>query len=421
MKERHLVRSALLLTIVLIARLGAADPMPPQIPTAPQIPTLDEAQLIAKLAADPRLALVAADLEAARAEAVAAGTLANPTLAYDREALVSGASLATDYLRLSLPLEISGRRAARRSAARAEIAAVTAEGEAARFALMLQALRSFRVAQYERAHSELLRAERVALADAVEIVRKRAAAGASSGYDLQRIELELAGYDDSLVIAAAQLEAARMELGAWVGLPAGVDASGALDLPAPSPSLEASLTEPLDRRPQVRAAAARQEAASSLDRSASRGWIPDLVLTAGLTGQDATGDDSAWGYTAGVALSLPLFDHGQADRARARAQRQRAEATRQLLARALPAALHLRHAALSRLLGRVRSIEQQQLARLAQLLRSAETAYRDGGGTIVELVDAYTTARDLRLRALELRRDAQLAHLDLWLALGRRP
>jgi cobalt-zinc-cadmium efflux system outer membrane protein len=71
--------------------------------------------------------------------------------------------------------------------------------------------------------------------------------------------------------------------------------------------------------------------------------------------------------------------------------------------------------------GRARAVARDQLARLAQLLRSAETAYRDGGGNVVELVDAYTTARDTRLRDLELRRDARLAEIDLWLALGRRP
>ena len=42
-------------------------------------------------------------------------------------------------------------------------------------------------------------------------------------------------------------------------------------------------------------------------------------------------------------------------------------------------------------------------------------------GNVVELVDAYTAARDTRLRDLDLRRDARLAEIDLWLALGRRP
>lgn len=408
------MRLALLLAIVSTARIASAAPPPP-------LPTVDEAQLLARLAADPRLALVAAEIAAARAEAVAAGVRANPSISYDREALVSGDALATDYLRVSAPLELSGRRSAQREAARAELAAVVAEGEAAQLAITLQALRAFRVAQYERARSELLRAERAALASAVEIVRKRAAAGATSGYDLQRIELELAGYDDALAAAAAQLAAARRELGTWIGAPVGAEASGALEIPGAPDPLVAVLAEPLHQRPDVRANAARTDAAKARARAASRAWIPELVLTAGLLNQDLTVDDSAWGYTAGVALSLPFFDRGQAERARAQAERQRAEATRQLLAKTVPAALQLRHAALAQAIERARSLEAHQLARLAQLLRSAEAAYRDGEGTIVELVDAYRTARELRTRGLELRRDAQLAQLDLWLALGRRP
>ncbi len=414
------MRLVLLLAIVSTARLAPAEPALPS-GSGSGVPTIDEVQLLAKLTADPRLSRIAADIEGAQAEAIAAGAISNPSVAYDREALVSGEGLATNTLRLSLPLEISGRRSARRAAARAEVTAATAEGEATRFALTIQALRSFRLAQYERERTELLRGERAALAAAVEVVRKRTAAGAASGYDLQRIELELLGYDDSLVTAATQLEAARMELGAWIGLPTGVDAAGALDLPRDPAGLEAALAEPLDRRPEMRAATARSQGARSIERAASRAWIPELVLTTGLMSQETTVGDTAWGYTAGLALTLPFLDHGQADRARARAQQRQAEATRQLISRTLPAAIRARHAALIRALERAQAVEQLQLARLAQLLRSAETAYRDGGGNIVELVDAYTTARDLRLRALELRRDAQLAQLDLWLALGRRP
>lgn len=406
------MRSLLLLTIVFIAPAAFAEPAPP---------SLDEAQLLAKLAADPRLLLLAAEREAAQAAALDAAARPNPSVAYDREALLSDGDLAVDSLRLAVPLELSGRRAARHAAARAEVAAVTAEHEAARLAITLQALRSFRLAQYQRVRAELLLTERAALASAVEIVRKRATAGATSGYDLQRIELELAAYDDAIAAAATQREAARCELGAWIGAPGPVEAVGDLAVPSAPGPVEELLAAPLDARPELRAATERSRGATALARAARRGWIPELSLTAGLMNQDTAPDASAWGYTAGVALTLPIFERGQAERARARALERRADATRQLLSRAIPAAIRARHAALAHATARARAVEQLQLARLAQLLRSAETAYRDGGGNIVELVDAYATARDLRLRALELVRDAQLAHLDLWLALGRRP
>lgn len=427
-KGRQFVRLLLLLAIVFTGGAARAQSSTTTAPaaaaeTVPSAPNVDEAQLLAAVRSGPRTSLVAAELASAEAEEIAAKARPHPSVAYDREALVSapsGQNLATDYVRLSLPLEISGRRAARHAAARAEVEAVRAEGEGARFALELSALRSFRLAQYEKARLELLRAERAALADAVEVVRKRAAAGDTSGYDLQRIELELAGYDDLLSASGAQLDAARVELGLWVGAPM-MDAAGTLSLPAMPAPLPAALDESVGGRPELRAAAARQAGARALDRAGRRGWIPELVLSAGAMHQELGGDESGWGYTAGVALALPIFERGQADRARARAQQQRAEATAQLATRAASSTIRLRQAALARAIERAHGVEDKQLSRLAQLLRSAETAYRDGGGDIVALLDAHSTARDLRLRALELVRDAQLAQLELWLALGSRP
>jgi len=390
-------------------------------PAPPNVPAISEAELLAKLTADPRLVRIAATVDTARADAVAAGLRPNPNIAYEREEVFADGGIATNYLRASLPFELSGRRAARRDAARAEVAAVTAEGDGARFALTMHALRAFRTAGYERARVELLRAERAALANAVEIVRKRTSAGTASGYDLQRIQLELAAYDDLLAAAQTHLATARLELGALVGVPDGVDAAGTLDTPPDPPGLDALLGDAFTNRPDVRAAAARREGAQALARGARRSWIPDLTLQAGFMTQDVDRDTTATGYTAGLALSLPIFDHGQADAARARAQQRAADAEREVLARIVPTAIRARHQALVLTVGRARVVAREQLARLEQLLRSAETAYRDGGGNVVELVDAYSTARDTRLRDLELRRDARLAEIDLWIALGRRP
>ncbi|MEZ4361627.1 MAG: TolC family protein [Kofleriaceae bacterium] len=386
------------------------------------VPVITEAELLARLDADPRLERVAAAVDRAAADVIAAGVAPNPSVSLEREAVFpDGGGLATSYLRLTLPLELSGRRAARRAAARAEVAAVTAEGEGARFALAMHALGVLRAATYERARVELLRGERAALASAVEIVRKRTSLGTASGYDLQRIELELAAYDDLIAAAQTQLGAARLELGALAGTPDGADAAEPLTVPPEPPPLALLLGDALDQRAETRAAAARTASADALARSASRGWIPDLALTAGYVRQDVSTDAAASGYTAALALSLPIFDRGQDERARALAQRRAAAAERQVLARTVPALLRVRHQALVDHLARSRALARDRLARLDQLLRSAEAAYREGGGNVIELVDAYATARDTRLRDLELRRDARLAELELWIALGRRP
>jgi outer membrane protein TolC len=52
------------------------------------------------------------------------------------------------------------------------------------------------------------------------------------------------------------------------------------------------------------------------------------------------------------------------------------------------------------------------------MLRAAETAFREGTASVVEILDAHRAARDVRLRGLELRRDVMFARLDLEIALG---
>jgi cobalt-zinc-cadmium efflux system outer membrane protein len=397
-----------------LARGASAEPS--------AVPAIEEGRLVTMLGpGDPRAARIAAEVDAARADVVAAGVRPDPSVSVEREEVFPDGGLATSYLRLAVPLEISGRRGARVSAARALVEAAAAEGDGARWQLSIEALRRFRIAAYERARVELLRAERAALVQAVEVVRKRTTAGAASGYHLQRIELELAAYDDRIAAAETELATARIELGALVGMAAGVDAAGTLELPGDPPALEALLGAAVHERADYRAAGARLEGARALSRAAGRAWIPELAVSGGVMAQDVGDGATARGYAAGLSLSIPIFDRGQAERARAAAQRRAAEAERRVLERDVPAAVRARHQALAQILARARAVRRDQLARLDQLLRSAETGYREGGGNVVELLDAYAAARDTRLRELELRRDARLAELGLWLALGRRP
>ena len=54
------------------------------------------------------------------------------------------------------------------------------------------------------------------------------------------------------------------------------------------------------------------------------------------------GDETALGYTLGLAFPLPIFERGQAERARASAARRAAEADTRWLETQVPAAVTLR-------------------------------------------------------------------------------
>lgn len=412
------MRSVLLSTLVALAGLRApayADAGAAVVAEDGDVPALDEAAFVAALERAPRIARLDAEVALARAETIAAGVRPNPALALDREEVFPDGGVATTYARVTIPLDVAGRRSRRVAAASARARAVSAEVERARLVALIDGLGDFYRAAHARHALELLRADRDVLVRAVAIVERRRGAGVASGYDLQRLELELAAYDDLLASAALDLDAARERLGAVIGTGA-IDAAHDLALPAASPAPEAPPTDRADQR----AARARRDAADRTGALAARGWIPDVGVSLGAMAADVD-DARAYGYTVGLTLSVPLFDRGQGDRATARAARAAAEAELRVLDAAVAAEVRIARAQLDRRVAQARRFADAQLPRLDALIRAAETGYREGETSIVELLDAYRTARTVRARDLELRRDARLAELALALAIGHRP
>jgi cobalt-zinc-cadmium efflux system outer membrane protein len=414
------VRWRVLLPVVM-ATAGFAEGAQGEPSAAPApVPSITEAELLSRVdEAHPAIERLAANVDAARAETVAASIREEPSLALEREEVFPDGGLATSYARLAIPLDVSGRRGRRVESARAAAAAVEADGGRARVQVTVEALHAFTAAAHARLEVELLRSEREALVRVVDIVRKRVGAGAASGYDLQRIELELTAYDDLTASAETRLMAARTALATFVGNQQPlVDAESALALPN-RPAVAAP-SAVLAERGDYQAAKLRARSADELAAEARRGWVPAFGLSAGGMSQD-TGDETAYGYTVGLSFSLPIFDRGRAAAARARAARRAAIADQRLLELTVPAAARARRESLERHIAQAEQLASRQLARLEPLVRSAETAYREGNSSVVELLDAYATARNTRLRDLELRRDARIAELELWLVLGRRP
>jgi outer membrane protein, heavy metal efflux system len=386
------------------------------------IDVVDEPTLVGAIeSSDPRNERIAADVDVAASNVKAARVRPEPRISADREEVFPDAGgVATNYLRIVIPIDLSGRRGKLVDAAEANVRAARARGEIDRLEIVVAGLRIYRETEYLRLRVALMAAERSALVRAVDIVSKRAKAGEGSGYDQQRLQLELGSYDDAIASATIELRASQRRLATLLGRSdARVDAAGDLPLVTP-PALGSLLGGALERRGDYKAATARIAAADAERVAAGRIKVPTLELTAGGMSSDV-GTDTAYGYVAGLSLTLPIFDRGGAAKARADAERRAAVADAKLIERRVPEAIRIAHDTWTARAVQARAFETTQLARIDQLLRSAETGYREGDGTIVELLDAYRAARESRLRELELRRDASLAELDLWLTLGRRP
>ncbi len=409
---------ALSLVVLALAAVTA-----PRAAIAADPPTLSEKDFVTRFEnSDPRIEVLEARLESARADVTAAMVRPNPSIAYDREQTFSSEeSFPENYLRLAVPVDLSGRRGRRIEAAETAVQATRAETAAERFLLTIDALALYYDAAYRRLRLETLHAGRVALANLVQIVKKRAKAGDASGYDVQRLELELAAYDDLMATAETDLAVARRRLGMLVGDPDALyDAADPLNLPTLPTSLDAIASGAIADRDDYKAVKLRGEQAEDELAAARRGWVPGLVVTGGLKTSDL-GTETAVGYVFGVAVSISLFDRGQADQARAAASKRRAAAEARVLERRIPAIVRSAYDQLSRRIAQARQFSDTQLAKIDDLLRAAEVAYREGERPVFELLDAYRTGRDVRLRYLELRREAKNTEIELWRALGRRP
>lgn len=389
-------------------------------PAAAQMPAVDENTFVAELEAnDPRVEMASARIEVARSEIANARVRPNPSVSVEREVpYVDGTGFATNYLRLSLPLDISGRRGLQIDAAESGVSAATSEAKHARIEVVVHALRAFDDCAHARLRLELLMEARVALVRAVEIAQQRGKTGAASGYEVQRFQVELAAHDDELQSAQIDLRRARVQIATLLGRSGELDATSTLQLPSTLPTLDALLAKARERG-DLRAAQQREQAARGREQAAGRGWVPLPTLMAGAMTADM-GAQTGTGYVAGLSLSIPIFDRGQGDRARATAERHLADTEAAWLKRQIPSGVHAAYGTLTARIAQTRQIENEQIARLDTILGAAETAFREGNASVVELLDAHRTARTVRLRELELRHQVARDKRELELAVGQR-
>jgi cobalt-zinc-cadmium efflux system outer membrane protein len=415
-------RSALILTLLLLAMplSAAADDTAAESPPT----SLDAATFAERFdSANPRIQAIGADVDAKRADVTEASLWPNPALSYQREEVFpDSGGIAENTLTLSWSLDFSGRRSRRTDAARDGVRAARARADDDELAALIEALGTFYDAAHARLRVDALREGREPLARMVDALRARVKAGDAAGYDLSRLELELAAYDERIAEAETELGTARRALGGLLGEPSTLyDAdTDALALPAVPAAAEDLTREALTARGDYRATALDASSAGAASSAADRGWVPQLDLGLGVKTADL-GTETATGYIAMIGIELPLFSRGQADAERAGAHERAARARRAQLEREIPTDVRVAREQLVSAVDQIQTFRTQQLDRAQALVSVAETVYHAGEGSVVELVDAYRTAVNARLRYLALLRRAKAAELALSLALGRRP
>jgi len=370
---------------------------------------LTEADVI-RLAAQlsPTAAVASAAAEAAESARDAAGAYPNPSMSWDREH-VPAADEADDTIAVTVPVDLSGRRAVATALAAADAEAAAASAAVAKSDAVRRALLRFYEVEAAKRAASIAAGSVVRLKEAARVLSSRKAEGTASGYDEARLQIEAQLAESAAHEALTAVASRRTELAAHLGIADEdfeVQASLTTKLPAQSPR----------ERPSIaRTKAAAAEASRAAD-AAGTAWVPTIELTAGV--HLRTADEIEPGYAVGAAVELPLFSRGQAEAAKASAQARLLKARLQARERANEIELARIGQTYARTMAEAERFDAAIRGQGDRLLRAAESAYREGRTTIIELVDAHASHARIEGRRLALALAAKRAEIALRAARG---
>lgn len=377
---------------------------------------LSEAEVV-RLAREraPRSAVARATEELAEARQRTAAPLRNPTLSWSREAIATGPTGSEDIVSATIPIDLVRPRAAR-SLVASESAWSRAEAALARADAVLEAVLAYNAVALAERRVELLVRVVTDLDEAARVLQRRAEAGAISGYESTRLALASELGRSRLAEARGQLVSVQTRLAMLLGMrPDSIRVSTTIALM----TLDDAAT--LARRSAatqeaVRQARASHQLAADAEESADWAWLPDLEVAGGM--KHVTDQGGGYGYVLGVAVSVPLFDHGQQLRAEAKARRTLYSAREQALTRNIDVEVQSALAMFRSARQELERFETRTSGQVEALLKAAQSGYREGERTVVELLDAERAQSEVLEQQLGLLGSAKRAETRLRAAAG---
>ena len=391
--------------------------------------TLAQAQRLAA-ACNPDLRSAGLQVAAALAQRQGAREFPNPTLGVSTGKINSdGRTNRTDrgnslldrsydtVISLGQLLEIGGKRGLRQASATASVRTAEAQLADARRLLTLAVTQAYVAAAAARETAAVRTASAASLRHEAEIAAHRQTAGDLSASDRAQIELAADQLDLDAAAAAADAVRAVLLLETLLGEPhpAGLTELAETLAGLPVTNSAAGDTPAVDR-PDLAAAAANVERASSDLDLARRGRIPDVTVSVQYERQPP---DQPNTVGVGVTLPLPLWNRNGGAIASARAAREQAEAALAKLRIQAAAEVASARLAFDEAAARARRYAAVLQPRSAEVARTVAYAYDRGGASLLELLAAERGDNDVRLAAVRARADWLNAAAALAAALNR--
>jgi cobalt-zinc-cadmium efflux system outer membrane protein len=405
------LRAALLLSFAAGPGHGVADAIAP--------PTLTlEAAVELALSGQPLLAGIAAQADAARDDAVAAGQLPDPELFVGlRDVPIEdddAFSLSADS---DTQIVVGVRQAVPRREKR-QLAAELRTREADAFDVDHELIARRVRRETGRAWLALWRDERaITLVDAqleqadleTQALAVGLRAGSQSQAEVLAADLAAERLRDAAMLTRQSADASRAALGRWIA--AAALRSTAEHVPdTPLPPL-ADLTTALPLHPEIVALEARVGVGRTEVALAAVQRRSDWLIEVGY-GHRRDFADMAMVQ---IGLGLPLFPRNRQDRrtASAAARVVATEAARDDALRRLIAELEDLHSQASRLDARIARYDSAILPRASAMVEARLAEWRSTRGSLADLLAARRTLLELRLERLDLARDAAARRVDV--------
>jgi cobalt-zinc-cadmium efflux system outer membrane protein len=365
-------------------------------------PDVESQVLATVLARHPQVRALRLELESARRLERGANLPHAPIVLLSPELTTGGVG---EQFLLQQPLELNGARQARARIARAEYALMRAQAELELNDLLADALAAYHEYAY-RAQIAAVAQEALQLAEQTrEKIRLQVEVGARAGIDLIQADIERERVRQHAALRQAEAAAALERLRAALGGVSPDEVATADTRATPTPSL--SPDTPL----AVRIEQARLQAAQAQAQQIRVEGIPDL----GVQVRIERFRDARTRPAFGLSVSLPFLDYG-ARQQQLRAQQQRAEAQQQRLLAARVRYEGERAAAQQRYeqaRARAEAYQQRIMPQAEQLVQATQTGLEVGQISILQLLEAQRTARQVREETLMAAMELKLAEIEL--------
>jgi cobalt-zinc-cadmium efflux system outer membrane protein len=311
-----------------------------------------------------------------------------------------------------LPLELGGRRARRIDVAEAELKLADAE--------LADALRKMRRDLRRAFYGVVFSGQRIALAQTqVEIAERvkntadeRYRAGAVPYLDVLQAKLGLDRAHNDLQLEQKQKLAAEADLKTVLNLSpeASVSVFGSLRDFAPAFEVSGYLQTALRQNPDLQALNQQLEVENQRLRLLHAESLPDVSVIAG---SEFFSADFNVGPRAGINVEIPIHKKRAGQIEQSQALQEQLKLSVQATRRHIEGAIGAAHSRLLAQQSRVDVFQREIVPAAVELERLAEESYREGKTSILFVLEAQKSLRDVRVESLQAEFEFQMAVADV--------